>query len=345
MYSERGRVQGTNPGRRDALSHSCQGLRPRRVDTASATAILRPVSAAIRRVAASRSHPHLPELFVAANKMSIDSQGKALRLRGLQLGLLIVAAGLASVPFSIRGIMWGVLAAGVAFAAAFLTEATILGTQPEKSWYQSRAIAESVKSLAWRYAVGGRPFPKHDGEIEHPDQLNASFTRQLQQLRSEFDTAPLIPTSGSAEEITTWMRATRESDFEARRQAYRGHRIDDQHRWYSSKAQSNLNRSTQWSVGLLAVQVVAIGGAVLKGTGIIQIDILGVMAAVSASAVAWLQLKQHSTLWQSYSQAANELATIGTLLDQTTDRDWPRFVDEAEAAISREHTTWRIKRS
>src|SRR5437899_957932 len=114
-------------------------------------------------------HPQMPGLFVDADRRSLAGQHLTLPLRGLQLILLVVAALLAVAPFTARGIEWGVLGAGIAFAAAFLTEATILSIQPEKTWYQCRAIAESVKSLAWRYAVGGNPFPKDDTDTGQAD--------------------------------------------------------------------------------------------------------------------------------------------------------------------------------
>jgi len=281
-------------------------------------------------------------MFLDADRRSVAGQRLMLTLRGLQLILLVVAALLAVTPIAARGIEWGVLGAGVAFAVAFLTEATILSIQPEKTWYQCRAIAESVKSLAWRFAVGGNPFPKDAADA---GQAEAPFAQHLRQLLGQFETAGLIPSKGSAKEITSWMRETRSSPFESRKEAYRQHRIDDQRTWYSAKAEWNQRRSAEWSIGLLAVQILAVAGAVLKGTGVIDIDVLGVMAAVAASAVAWLQIKQHSTLTQSYSQAANELSTISILLDEAPESTWAKFVDDAESAISREHTAWRIKRS
>ena len=287
-------------------------------------------------------HPQMPGMFVDADRRSLAGQRWALSLRGTQLVLLVAAALLAVLPFTARGIEWGVLGAGVAFAAAFLTEATILSIQPEKTWYQCRAIAESVKSLAWRYAVGGNPFPTPSTE---PGQADLLFANHLHQLLVEFGTSGLVPSKGSAKEITHWMQETRTSGFPSRKETYRRRRIDNQRDWYADKAQWNQRRSTEWSIGLLAVQILAVAGAVLKGTGVIQFDALGVLAAVAASAVAWLQIKQHSTLTQSYAQAANELSEITIRLDEASEATWAKFVDDAESAISREHTAWLIKRT
>ena len=97
---------------------------------------------------------------------------------------------------------------------------------------------------------------------------------------------------------------------------------------------------------MLAIQSLGLGGALLKGTGLIDFDALGILAAAAASVLAWLQIKQHATLAQSYSHAAHELSTIGALIDSVqSEAEWGRFVNDAENAISREHTAWRARRS
>ena len=115
--------------------------------------------------------------------------------------------------------------------------------------------------------------------------------------------------------------------------------------WYSTKARSNQSLSVAWSFGLLIVQTLGVVGGVLRGTGKLEFDLLGVMAAIAAAAVAWLQIKQHATLSQSYAHAAHELSAIETLVPTIrAEVDWARFVDNAETAISREHMAWRAKR-
>jgi hypothetical protein len=140
------------------------------------------------------------------------------------------------------------------------------------------------------------------------------------------------------------MGRPRDSSLADRRAAYQRDRIEDQRIWYSRKAQWNQSRLVAWSFGLLIVQTLGVVGGVLYGTGTINIDVLGVTAAIAAAAVAWLQVKQHSTLTQSYSQAAHELSMIRSMIPMVHSESVARFVDNAETAISREHTAWRAKR-
>jgi hypothetical protein len=43
----------------------------------------------------------------------------------------------------------------VAFAAIACLELYLLVRRPEAEWYDGRAVAESAKTPAWRYAIGG----------------------------------------------------------------------------------------------------------------------------------------------------------------------------------------------
>src|SRR5207302_6805717 len=106
----------------------------------------------------------LPSVFVAAVRSSLSQQRLSLWLRRTQLLTLVVAAALGAVGVHTGAVEWGPLLAGVAFIVAGLIEATILTLKPERGWYAGRALAESVKTLAWRYAVAGEPFARPGSE-------------------------------------------------------------------------------------------------------------------------------------------------------------------------------------
>jgi hypothetical protein len=47
---------------------------------------------------------------------------------------------------------------GIALVVILSTELNVRSVRPEDRWYDGRALAESAKSLVWRYSVGGLPF-------------------------------------------------------------------------------------------------------------------------------------------------------------------------------------------
>ncbi len=224
-----------------------------------------------------------------------------------------------------------------------LVEATILTLQPERTWYQGRAVAESVKSLAWRYAVAGLPFGRLNTAAGNVD---AQLAQRLREILGDFEDVHLVPLAAPSEEITQWMRSLRASSLATRKRVYQKQRIENQRSWYATNAAGNQRRSVFWSIALLVIQTLGIIGAILKGTGVIDFEALGILAAVAASALAWLQIKQHATLSQSYSHAAHELSVIeASIATVHSEADWAPFVDDAESAISREHTAWQAKRT
>jgi hypothetical protein len=76
-----------------------------------------------------------------------------------------------------------------------------------------------------------------------------------------------------------------------------------------------------------------------------DIRLTGFFTCVASALIAWLQLKQHKELAQSYAVAEIELGFIEEKARHVmTDREFSDFVSDAENAISREHTLWIARR-
>ena len=221
------------------------------------------------------------------------------------------------------------------FVVALGAEVLILATRPEQKWYEGRAAAESAKTLTWRYAVAGDPFPPGDADPAFYRQL-AAVTRDL--------TVLVLPDPGGGEQITPVMRALRAGDFPQRRDAYLAGRIDDQRRWYAAKSRRADQLNTTFLLLTIVLELLGIVAATLRIAEVLDFDLLGILAAVTGGVASWAQTRQWGSLARAYAIAENELATIGGQAAATTEAAWPRFVDEAEEAISREHTLWRSSR-
>ena len=283
----------------------------------------------------------LPGLFQATDQASIDAQRRFLFASRLRLAFLVLAAATGVSPLLINGTV-DLAAAGTVLAliGAIGVEVWLLTEHPERTWYDGRALAESAKTLAWRFAVGGAPFgaPLDSGTAER--QLVAQLGTLLQ------DAPPSGIGPSSLPPVTDEMRLLRAADFEQRRTAYIAERIDGQAEWYRVKAQYNLTQSRRWRIALLVVESGGVLAALLRAIGLVQVDLAGIVAAVAAAGVAWLSLKQHESIARAYSYAAHELAIAGNRLRNLTDEaEWESEVDNAEEAISREHIMWRASRS
>ncbi|KAB2585612.1 hypothetical protein BS297_09490 [Rhodococcus erythropolis] len=280
----------------------------------------------------------LPGIHDAASEASGRGQKVYVRLSALRLVSLLVATLAAALSIAVGSFDFSGLLVLVAFVAAAAAEFALIQLQPERDWYAGRAVAESTKTLAWRFAVKGEPFGPNvtDGEAEA--LLRARVTEVLQRGKDRINVGP-----GEAV-LTKSMRALRQSPFLAQKDAYLRHRTDEQRNWYATNARKNEVRATVWRYALLTGELLAIAAAAISLGRDEPIDFTGIVAAFVAGGAAWLAIKQHSQLTSAYRVAAGELAVQADVLRGVTAEDWPQAVADAEEAISREHTMWLATR-
>ncbi|MEU0239366.1 DUF4231 domain-containing protein [Nocardiopsis sp. NPDC006198] len=284
----------------------------------------------------------LPALLRAADTNSLSGQRRLLLITRVQLASLVAAAGFGML--SLQG--WAgdaaAVLAAVAFGTALVTEVYRLKDRPDRLWYTGRAVAESAKTLTWRYMVGGAPLGL--GEVD-ADRADTRLLDRFRDIASDVDPASLVPAEGSTDEITCAMRRARALPLADRRDLYLRERLDDQRAWYADKSRWNAGRSTLWSVGLASLELVGLALGIARAAGLVEVDLLGFAAAVVAAGAAWVQTKQHQGLATAYGIASHEIALIRARAEQeVTEQEWARFVSDAEEAISREHTLWRASR-
>jgi hypothetical protein len=284
----------------------------------------------------------LPGLFHAADQASIEGQRRHLRLTAARLSLAVAAAMAGAVTVTLRGgsVNLAAFVSAGCFVAALALEIVLLHDAPEKLWYDGRAIAESVKTLAWRYVAGGTPFGIQLSRRKADELLLRRFEELLRLLPSEGLRPELAPP------ITPQMRLLREAPLGKRQEAYLRERILDQQRWYAARASRHRRSARRWQFALAAVEVAGVAAAIARAFGAVHWDLAGIAAAMVGAGAAWLAVKQHGANASAYSLALHELALVrGKLEEVTSEREWASAVSDAEEAISREHTTWRASRS
>lgn len=285
-----------------------------------------------------------PAYYKNAEKAAADGQRQYMGAVRLRLGFLILAAVGGAISVTAEGndpFAW--LAFG-AFLASLGCELYLYAASPEKLWFEGRAAAESTKTLAWRYAVGATPFPLAEasgGAALDPEEV---LRRQIQAVSAELTRVVATSTSFPATHITAGMRSTRKFDFSTRVSLYESERIDDQIQWYSTSAEKNAKRQNLFLLLTIVFEVAGVVGAVLRVTGTVDLDALGILAAVVSGLASWSQTRQYGSLSTSYSIAAHELSSIKSAVQQQGPAQWANFVGEAEEAISREHTLWLASR-
>lgn len=288
------------------------------------------------------SDADMPQLFLAADRASLDAQAAYLGRTRLRLLLLVAAgsAGVVSLQVGKGDVDVGALLGLGFFALALAVEATLWRDRPDKAWYDGRALAESAKTLAWKFAVGGDPFP-----VAKPmPEATALLQMRLDDLGHQFRELELDAVD--APMVTAWMTLERGAPFDERRATYLRARLHGQKAWYAAKSAYNRRRARQWRTTLICLEL---GGAALSLVeAVFRPNLLlpPILAAVAGAVVAWLETKQHDSLGRAYSAAVRDLASAETRLGLVDSEEaWAVEVADAEEAISREHTVWLASRS
>jgi SMODS and SLOG-associating 2TM effector domain 3/SMODS and SLOG-associating 2TM effector domain 1 len=286
-----------------------------------------------------------PAVFLAADRASAGAQKKYLRLSRGTLILLVSGAGFAAAsPVFVCVRQALAIASAVSVVASILLTLYLKARKPEHLWYGGRAVAESAKSMAWRYMTGSAPYfaGLPSAEVDQKFALALrSIVKEREQLSfgfgGEFSKQP---------QISERMRAIREGSLEERKRVYLAERIADQRVWYGNQAVNNRTAENRYFIMVFAGQLAALGAAIaLVGWPDSDVRLTGFFATLAGALIAWLQLKQHKDLAQAYSVAELELGFIEEKARHiTTEQEFSDFVSDAENAISREHTLWIARR-
>jgi hypothetical protein len=289
-----------------------------------------------------------PALFLAADLASLAAQRRHLLFTSAILMSLVLGAGLGAlsgVISSAKSAKSGLAVATTALVSlSFVLTAIRRALKPEKLWYGGRAVAESAKSMAWRYMTGAEPY-----FISSPGpEVDSKFISDLKSLVRDSDQLAVGVSSEYTDkpQISPRMREVRKQSLEGRKQTYLAQRISDQRRWYGKKARKSQTAESWYFVVILISQALALAsGAYMISAPESKWNLVGVFSSLASALVAWLQVRRHEELAQSYAVAALELGFIEEQAEHVdADQEFSGFVGDAENAISREHTLWIARR-
>lgn len=279
-----------------------------------------------------------PALYQSASALSQRAQSAFYRAFLSHMGLLVIASAISVInsPRPEAAILQAMVLLGALGCALYLYL-----SRPDRNWYTGRAVAESIKTITWRYITKSEPF-NHSDELDRHD-----FGLKLKAIVDQNKgVAGLLTTHLDCLQITPEMEQLRKAPVNERQDYYKIHRIDDQRRWYADKAGANRRMVDRFFWALLVTIGIAILFSVTKirfpTTAFWPTDFFVTVAAVLLS---WIQAKRFQELSTSYALAAHEISIIRQQADnQMTDDEFSQFVGDTESAFSREHTQWIARR-
>lgn len=277
-----------------------------------------------------------PALHEAADAASKRAQTSFYVALATYLSCLVVTAVVSVIDCTEA---WFYLLQGCVLLLSLSITVYLAYTKPQKAWYAARALAESVKTVSWRYMMRAEPY--QDGEAK---------SHFLAGLKKIFDankqaSAAAIEMSGTCQ-ITGRMNEIRSKSLQERKDIYVKQRIDDQLDWYRRKARLNNKQAKVWFGIMIGANAVALA---LAFSRVLFVDAVywptEIFVALAGAGMTWLQAKRFQELAASYALTTHEISFLKEAIPETaSEDDFSRYVGDAENAFSREHTQWQARR-
>jgi hypothetical protein len=278
-----------------------------------------------------------PALYRDADSASLRAQSNFIQAMVSSLTLLVFSAALSVINYPTA--WFGAIQIVCLLSSMGLT-IFLAHQRPQRVWYETRALAESIKTVTWRFVMRAEPYCLPDAEARR--HLCENIRRILSDNRGSRHAVAY----SDGEQITDKMNEVRALPFDGRKSIYESRRIIEQLSWYRKKAKLNDKLSRRWFtllIGLQALAVVCAMGRIFAPK--FNWWPTDVFIAAAGASFAWLQTKRFQEIAASYSLTAHEIGLLkAKLSDVSTEEELSAFVGDAENAFSREHTQWRARR-
>lgn len=281
-----------------------------------------------------------PGLYQTSDKASLQAQ--TCYLRAIQFYLILLISGAVCTLFLGECVILAIIAA-VILLATLSTSILLASKRFDKTWYSGRAVAESVKTITWRYMMHAEPYHDPDENI-----TKSIFLNDLRQILEQNKQLEHIFTEETAtmNAISSSMAKIRGLSLDDRKNLYLKDRIDDQRDWYCKKAKFNKRQASIWFVVMCAAQAFALILVLIRiakpAWHYLPINILIICAG---AALTWMQTNKFQDLSTAFSLTAHEICLLredsANITNQT---EFSHFVNNTESAFSREHTQWQARR-
>lgn len=179
-----------------------------------------------------------PGLYQASDEASLSAQKNYKNIIAYDLITMIIASALAIYNYEkVEPKLIVYVISGIFLLISFALTLIIRTKKFEDVWYQGRALAESCKTLSWRFVTCSESFENdltkqevEDYFISRVRELSKEFKELNDSLNAKIVVLPVI---------TDKMWEIRNLNTLERKQYYIENRINDQKDWYASKAEFN----------------------------------------------------------------------------------------------------------
>jgi hypothetical protein len=282
-------------------------------------------------------------LYQAADDSASEQQNNYYFGIGIYIAFLIIGSIFAFFADETLNATFKIISATLFLATLSIT-IWLRVSKSDEAWYNGRALAESVKTMAWRWMMGVDPYKKIGSESQAVNAFIADLKQILNQNTHLI--RRLGPQASIEVPITDTMREVRAKVVNERLEIYRRERITNQELWYAKKSKFNKNRALFWfwiSVLLNGIAIILLLFSIKDPALKLPIEVIAVAAS---AAMTWMQAKKFNELSASYTLTTHEIILIKAEVNNvTTDDQLSGYVINCENAFSREHTQWIARKN
>ncbi len=288
-----------------------------------------------------------PSLYAASDSASRRAKNRYYRLLGAQL--LVFTVITLSAMLSSGG---GDREKFFSSVSAFLLGVSLLLSWINKAqhydriWYECRAIAETVKTLTWRYMMQAVPF----GPDLETSAAKKKFLVELKEIRKIYSGggATLAEFGPSPTIFSHAMDDARAASWQDRKVKYLEERVEPEREWYARNARASSLGSEKWLWLIIILQIIAFFFAVVQPSAHLTfLRPVPLLITLASSVTAWNQAKRSDEVARSYLSAAQVLAEFQGVaaLEIADSASFESFVGDVEQSLSHERSTWLIRKS
>ena len=275
-----------------------------------------------------------PQLYRAADNLSI-------RYQNIHYGLLfsylltLILGGIVSICGNC--VIMDSISLGLFILSAALYAISKI-CNPVDLWYNGRAVAESVKSMTWKWMMMADPYQNMNNESQ---KFLSDLHYLLQQNKSLFEHYQ-HDEDCHFYTISEKMRAIRSANISDKLSYYNENRVSEQLTWYKKKSKK-LHKYyvvCSWIVAFCYIIIILFMIASVANQNI-QFP-TELISTIVTALISWMEAKKYNELSCAYSLAVNDISIIceHKLKGEISEEEVSEYVTNSENAFSREHTQW-----
>ncbi len=289
--------------------------------------------------------PEYPILFRASDATVLRAQRRYFQLVRTRIALLLVTAGIASISWNHfpEARTWAAIGSAVFLVTSTALSVVLEMRRFDRLWFHCRAIAESAKMESWKFMMRVKPYEGDEAAAE------SVFLARLDELvHSQPSVLPeMVALLKEGDQLPERMTRMRRAPLRDRLTFYVEHRIQDQRRWYATRAATSHRDASRWSLLSWILQIGAAAIAIIIiGVNDPLVKPVGIVTTAGAGVLSWMNARSFRELSHSYSLIAQQLTTLAALAGKvSTDEQLVDLAVDVERTLSREHTIWQTIRS